>query len=498
MTFLDPNGQPTDINPDFSIQTLDLEGEIEDLNIGSDDSRSLPDEFEDWWGPLLAEAEISTEAAFALKATDQRPSGAGGQFRNAPFAPTTRDGDEALVFTAKYTQPNEEYVVLYRDEAGIYSWIFPNQQPGQPVRSGGELTFHLPRAGAPDPPKDDEAKERGPWAAGGRRVIRFLRWTIRDKIGEGVFKVAEWFENRKRQYGFHHVAKDQIGGDVNWDHIRGGRALLLVHGTFSTGQAAYTALVQNPQFAELAARYDNRVFAFNHPSMTASPQENIQWLLDNLPDETSLELDIVSHSRGGLVTRTISEQLGQLKRKGRQILVGKAIFVGTPHQGTVMADGEHWYDLVDRYTNFVTDMPDTAGPIVAEAILTVVKLLAYGGLHGLPGIRSMVPNGSEVQQMNSAVAHDTTYYAIAADFTPNNANLLVRLRKEASNFVMDRIFEGADNDGVVPTEGCYQVATASHGFPIPAERYRKFEEETHHLNYFTNKALVQQLVDWLT
>lgn len=498
MPFLDATNRTIDISPGYRILAPDLLGEIEQLPTGGAGDRSLPDEWEDRWGGLFADAEIKTEAAFVLVATDQRPARTGDQLRSDPTALTNRDGEEALLFTAQYTLPNHEYSILYRDEAGIYRWLFPQKPFSGHVRSGRELSFHLPRTGAPQPPTNDDAT-RGDWTAGGRRIIRLLRWPLREVISQGVSWAAEKWENQFRPYQFQKVVKGKIGGPVSWDNMRTGRALLLIHGAFSTASATFDGLIQHNNFEQIASLYENRIFAFDHPTMQRTPRENIQWLLDNLPPETSLHLDILAHSRGGLVTRTITEWLDELNHNGRTLTVDKAIFVGTPHQGTILADGENWYDFVDRCTNFITELPDHSYTIIAEAILTLVKLLAFGGLHGLPGIQTMLPKGEYLQKMNSTRAHHSTYYAVSADFSPADPNLLVRLRKQVQNFVTDRVFGDQPNDGVVPTVGCYQTANEAFGFPIPVERYRTFigDAQVHHLNYFRNHAVVQQVIEWL-
>ena len=204
--------------------------------------------------------------------------------------------------------------------------------------------------------------------------------------------------------------------------------LLLIHGTFSTALAAFSTLPQST-YDQLAHMYGGRMFAFDHPSMHHSSQQNAQMLLDMLPQGLELDLDILTHSRGGLVGRELTEQLANLQPHGRKIAIHKAIFVAVPHRGTILTDGDHLIDMFDRYTNLLTSLPDNAYTLTMEGIFLLVKLAAHGALKGLSGLHSMYPAGDYLRRLNASPSHDTRYYAAAANFTPTDPGLLARLGK---------------------------------------------------------------------
>jgi hypothetical protein len=50
--------------------------------------------------------------------------------------------------------------------------------------------------------------------------------------------------------------------------------------------------------------------------------------------------------------------------------------------------------MIDRYTNFLTSLPDEPFSLTLEAVLGVIKLIAHGTLKGLRGLQSMHPQGA--------------------------------------------------------------------------------------------------------
>ena len=63
----------------------------------------------------------------------------------------------------------------------------------------------------------------------------------------------------------------------DWKQLASGRALLLVHGTFSTAHGAFCGL-ERKDIEELNAAYGGRVFAFDHPSLSEDPARNAKEL----------------------------------------------------------------------------------------------------------------------------------------------------------------------------------------------------------------------------
>jgi hypothetical protein len=217
-----------------------------------------------------------------------------------------------------------------------------------------------------------------------------------------------------------------------------------------------------------------------------------------LPAGTTLELDILTHSRGGLVAREMIERAADYPTEGRTVRVRQAALIAAPNLGTILTNADHGLDLLDRYTNLLTILPDDAFTLTIEAVLALLKVAAHGALGGLPGLRSMLPSGEYLQRFHSGPSHDVRYYAAAAHFVPSSKGPLARFTATVGGRFLDSIFH-EESDGVVPTRGCYEAPPGVSAFPVPPERRLVFGEadHVHHCNYFANDRLGRRLLDWL-
>ena len=105
----------------------------------------------------------------------------------------------------------------------------------------------------------------------------------------------------------------------------------------------------------------------------------------------TLDLDIVAHSRGGLVGRVMAEKQSELSLGSRTVNARKLVFVAAPNAGTILTDAKYLGDLIDTYTNLLNFLPDTGVVEVIEGVITVMKQLAVGTLKGLDGLQAMLP-----------------------------------------------------------------------------------------------------------
>jgi hypothetical protein len=127
-----------------------------------------------------------------------------------------------------------------------------------------------------------------------------------------------------------------------------------------------------------------------------------------------------------------------------------------------------------------------------------VRIVLAKGVASLPGLAAMDPDGEELTTLNGA-GQDTgiELHAVAADHEPSGA-LRSLVQTRAVDVVVDRIFGGAANDVVVPTDGAWR---GSEGplFPVPAERLLLFDHSrgVEHTNYFRQDDVRAALVDWL-
>ncbi len=406
----------------------------------------------------------------------------------APGGPT-RSADQTRILRTPLFRENVGQALLYTDEAsGISQWIFPDRVDTAPARRGGaQVVYYLPDDSPPEPAAP--GTQRGGIIKGIRKVVRVISWYTDALLGHTIESFVAGWESRRRDYGWQMLPLTSRE-DLDWPTLGRGRCLLLLHGTFSTAEAAFAACPP-ALVGQLQAQYAGRVIAFNHPTLSTAPATNVDRLLQELPPD--VDLDIITHSRGGLVGRELLQRVTQ----GAPLQVGKMIMVAAPNQGTPLADGDHWITMLDRYTSLVADLPDTTATVMMEGVLTLVKVVGHAGLKALAGLAAMTPANPYLHTLNSSPHPTTDLYALAADYQPTDPRCLPRWGKQLGDALLDGFF-GAPNDGVVPTAGAYVLNLAT-GWEIPADRRRVFatDQRIHHSGFFGHAAVGEQLLQWL-
>lgn len=464
-------------------------------------------------GGTRGDAHVSDRLAAALEAADLRVQMDVelSELSTGPgVARGDRDGrgrgadpvEDAATMVAQVPYPGDGLgqVVLLVDEDGLLSW-----HPAASVDQSGDagvrgdqaaLTYRIPIR----TPATAEGADRGPLGWLGKKVLKVLVFRLVDEaLGRAGQYLAGRWEQQHRWYGLTVVGADgHLAGGVavDWQHFVRGPSLLLVHGTFSRGATGFAGL-PNAERRALVERYQGRVAVLDHPSISVDPLANARWFVEQFvagtsPDrEAHLVLDVVAHSRGGLVARALAERQSALGLDGRRIEVRTVVFVATPHAGTVLADPEHLTDLLDTYTNLLDLVPDVGAVDVLQVVLEVVKQLASGIASGLDGLLSMDPDGDYLRELNARPAEQPTYAAVAADFRAAAGSL----RQRAMDLVADRLFRGP-NDLVVPRDGAWEVDGQSL---VPPGRRLSIAQNAavSHSSYFASPEVQGRLREWL-
>ena len=247
--------------------------------------------------------------------------------------------------------------------------------------------------------------------------------------------------------------------------------------------------------AKALIAYGGRMVALEHPSMSVSPVDNIAWLSERLGDGPPLDLDVLTHSRGGLVGRVLAGQGGPVPG----VQVGTLVYGATPNHGTPLADPAHVGEFLDRYTSLLNLFPDGPPEVVAavlEALLTAVKATIVGGIATLPGISAMDPNSEWLGDLAPAPDSTVVQRGIAADFEPTGA-LAVSFKHRAKDAIVDRVMGPVPNDLVVPTIGV--SGTDADPDAIVADPLTfGVDDGVHHSSIFAQRRTHAALRDWLT
>ncbi|GAB6192612.1 hypothetical protein JCM39068_23610 [Desulfocastanea catecholica] len=367
-------------------------------------------------------------------------------------------------------------VVLACDEDGVLTWHFPEDVfPTEVVsRAADRRTYRLRThmVGAPIP------GNRGLMGALGKKLLKVLAFKVVDKAlgAVGDFFVSRWEKEHRphRLRSFTPGDYRRLGGATlgatELANLAGGPALMFIHGTASQGHQAFRAIPETA-LAKLDTRYQGRVFAFEHPTLSVSPTDNVRWLSKELSrllgSGSGLTLDLVAHSRGGLVGRILCEQPVAAGLDPQHLRVRQLLMVATPNAGTPLGDRAHLNTFIDTMTNLLEFIPDNPATDTLEVLLTLLKQLAV----------------------------TTAYRALAANFEPSPGTPLGRY---ARDHLTDQVFMLEPNDLVVPTKGVY-TANGATGFPI--EEIVTFfapADAVDHSGFWTKPAILEAFDRWLT
>ncbi|NNF58088.1 MAG: hypothetical protein HKN04_07580 [Rhodothermaceae bacterium] len=401
--------------------------------------------------------------------------------------------------------PGGGQCLLYTDESGVATWQFAVDQEelaaerpatrSTAAPTTGTRTYRIDRA---EPAPTGQPGTRGLPGTIGKKILQVLAFPLMDPvIGLISETLAARWEAKYRPYQLRAFTPEtyQHPGAVldarGWEQMASGRALLFLHGPFFRSHATFGGL-STDTLAALHRQYEGRVFAFDHPTLAHDPKRNAKAFLEQLPDGAALDLDLVCHSRGGLVGRVLAEQQSEFSLGSRALQIGTAAFVATPNSGTALADAKHLGKLVDTYTNLLAFIPEPVVTDVLDTIIAVVKQLAVGAIKGLDGLQAMAPGSTFQKALNQGDAPGgTRYCALASAFTPTDPGL----KAWATSRLTKAIF-GAENDLMVPTESVYE-ATGAGAFPIEERRVFDAEAGIAHTGFFAHPEAQQQLLTWL-
>ena len=242
------------------------------------------------------------------------------------------------------------------------------------------------------------------------------------------------------------------------------RGLLLIHGTFSNAGSAFRDLASETFAAGLRELYGDNIFAFDHFTFSATPEENVRDLLAALPGG-NFHFDVITHSRGGLVLRTLTEAAASLGSDAARVKIGRVVLVASPNAGTPLASPRHWEDKLSWFANLLELLPDHPFITGADWLANALTWFADKVVGNSPGLAAMDGKGDIIAELQAVpgAPPGTHYYALASNFHPPQ-----QWWSRLADMGVDAFFGGA-NDLVVPTEGGWQTDADSASW-LPGER----------------------------
>lgn len=385
-------------------------------------------------------------------------------------------------------------VLLASDEDGVLRWILPDDIPGEEAvtRAADERTYTIPRSVVDAP----VGGQRGLIGAIGKKVLKLLAFRLIDPAAGAAAQLfaKRWEEkahaHRLRTFepaSYRDVEVPRLTSQQIVD-LAAGPSLLFVHGTMSLSHSGFGRLPEEV-VQKLNDAYHGRVFAFDHPTISVTPTDNAKWLAEQLRG-ANLTVDIVAHSRGGLVSRVLTEHPDAATLAPGTLTIRKVVMVGTPNAGTPLADRRHLGDLVDTVTNLLELIPDNAFTDVISIVISVVKQLAVGAFGGLDGVMAMNRGGDFLSKFLNAPDGQpltkTTYLAVASNYEPQSDAPLARFARDR---LIDYVFKDAANDLIVPSKGVFEPNGSAH-FPIADPLNLVRSDAIDHSSYWTAQPVL--------
>ena len=204
-------------------------------------------------------------------------------------------------------------------------------------------------------------------------------------------------------------------------------------------------------FEGLQPIYGNRIFAFDHFTVSRTPEENARTLLAALPKGPCL-FDVVTHSRGGLVLLTLVEGGATPGPNASRFQLGRAVLVASPNDGTPLASPNRFQDLLNWLSNLMDLFPQNPFTTAAEFVTEGLAWFAHAVQVDIPGLAAMNSQGPVIHRLQGLPGPPPSVYsALVANFEPDRG-LLQRMLDVG----VDPVFQTA-NDLVVPSEGGWHV-----------------------------------------
>lgn len=386
--------------------------------------------------------------------------------------------------------------------------LFPDAQPAM---RGDSETWTLPSEVQTDELDRSLIKKAG---------LKLLSLFVKKKgVAPAIAKLAKKLEDK--QLG---EVRGLCFCDENFklktfdDAAQGGQYLLFLHGTASNTESSFDKLKSFRHWKNMLLLYpSDHVLAFQHETLTKSPLENVLQLVEQLPAEASL--DLISHSRGGLVADLLCRfcsnpqgfgsheilYLEKVKRiddlkmisdieqaiQNKNIKVRKLIRVACPAQGTTLASKR-----LNTFFNITFNLVGVAAGASFNPVYVAFKDLIIAAIETkddpeiLPGVEAMNPASPFIKVLNFAA----TNFPVESLLLVIAGNSKVSLQWRGLLVLASKLFYTAPNDLVVNTRSMYDGAQRQ-----PGKGYYFLDQSsaTNHFAYFDNEISQQAIYNAL-
>ncbi len=318
--------------------------------------------------------------------------------------------------------------------------------------------------------------------------------------------------------GLYQVSKSWKFSEFKGSKNGNNKFLIFIHGTFSSTNGSFKDIGQNGLLLDsIFKKYGDNVLAFEHHTILKSPVQNAIDLMEQLPN--GAEIDIVSHSRGGIIADIVSrcdinneflgfvnEELGILEKEEKstydlilklnqkathkKIKVGRISRVAAPVYGTTLMS-----ERLDHYLNGVLNaigliLPDKTNILygyIKKFLMDVIR--SRTDVHKMPGLSCMVPECSLLCILNNPNIEVNSDLVVIEGDTNIGGGLGNSLAVILSN-----LFYWDANDFVVDTSSMRQGVSRKSNIQF----YNRSSSDISHFKYFSNIQTVEVLKKSIT
>jgi pimeloyl-ACP methyl ester carboxylesterase/tetratricopeptide (TPR) repeat protein len=301
--------------------------------------------------------------------------------------------------------------------------------------------------------------------------------------------------------------------------------LLFLHGTASSSNGSFGKLADTTEWSRLREAYADRILAYEHRTLSASPLKNVLDLLSRLP--TGARLHLVSHSRGGLLGELLclsqvscddaafNELLVVFDKSGadgraaqearhaqremlrrlrdeldkKQLRIERFVRVACPARGTTwLADNlDYFFSALLRAVELVPGLTENPIYDFLKATLTALVQMRREPAE-LPGLEAMMPASPFIAFLNQPALVSAAALAVIKGDSNIGGSVKSALLTLLTNSVL-----WEKNDWVVNTR------SMDGGLPRqqPAWQFLDEGSDISHFNYFFNPDTRSRLVSAL-
>jgi hypothetical protein len=331
----------------------------------------------------------------------------------------------------------------------------------------------------------------------GEMLWEFDRDRNRDFDPNSGWKLRRWHDGRR------------VLGDAT--PAAATNVLVIVHGTASCADHIFGEMLKaegGGQFLADAAKKYSAVLAFEHPTLSMSPVLNALDLSTALAPYGNCAVDLICHSRGGLVASWWMHVVDNLARQRR------CVFVGSPLNGTNLANPARLRSSLHLLASYGRALGDTAMAagflalpmVILKAASSVVDFTARTPL--LDAALAMIPGlGAQSATTNNEEMHRLSARRVPGAAAPQKFYIRANFESSSEGWrfwqyfrnVKTRLIDAAVDSFVFPAENDLVVDT---DFMLDAKKVEEFLFPSkgglvHHTNYFQQKQTIEAFRKWL-